>query len=369
MSRRPSQDIAPDERIILDTGDGVAIRFLGDPEDALFVAMQPVQRLESRDRTPSASTVRTGINLGPVRLVRDINSQPNIIGDGINVAQRVMSFAQPGQVLVSRSYYEVVTRISRGLCALFAYQGSRTDKHVREHELYELVAPGAEAHEIDAPAQPRPQARRGHAAPRRPQPRRALLRNRRLALAFTGISVLALSAARFYYVASAPATRGIEQRSGAPWRHGGRRAACGPLPHRLPPQRAGGETRDGLTDHPPRAVRRRHRSGDRARHTPAVAGRPAAKPAARAPRPTQPVAVPSAPVDRAGAHTRPVWSPTRAGSQEARAARIGGAVETDSRAARARASAAARPDAGRPRWCSSPSRPGARCSWTASPWA
>ncbi len=41
--------------------------------------------------------MRAGINLGPVRLVRDINSQPNIIGDGINVAQRVMSFAQPGR--------------------------------------------------------------------------------------------------------------------------------------------------------------------------------------------------------------------------------------------------------------------------------
>ena len=33
------RDIAPNDRIILDTGDGVAINFLGDPEDALFVAM------------------------------------------------------------------------------------------------------------------------------------------------------------------------------------------------------------------------------------------------------------------------------------------------------------------------------------------
>ena len=35
------RDIAPNDRIILDTGDGVAINFLGDPEDALFVAMSP----------------------------------------------------------------------------------------------------------------------------------------------------------------------------------------------------------------------------------------------------------------------------------------------------------------------------------------
>ena len=179
-------DVAPDERIILDTGDGVAISFLGDPEDALFVAMNLVQRLES-ETGAERTAVRAGINLGPVRLVRDINSQPNIIGDGINVAQRVMSFAQPRHVLVSRSYYDVVTRISEDYARLFAYQGSRTDKHVREHELYELVAPGAEAHAITR--------QRSHA--RRPgedtltsatQPGAPLLRDRRLAFGFTGIA-------------------------------------------------------------------------------------------------------------------------------------------------------------------------------------
>ena len=33
------QDIPVADRIILDTGDGVAMGFLGDPEDALYVAM------------------------------------------------------------------------------------------------------------------------------------------------------------------------------------------------------------------------------------------------------------------------------------------------------------------------------------------
>src|SRR5258706_14399114 len=33
------KDVAPDQRIILDTGDGAALSFLGDPEDALFVSM------------------------------------------------------------------------------------------------------------------------------------------------------------------------------------------------------------------------------------------------------------------------------------------------------------------------------------------
>jgi hypothetical protein len=139
------EDIAVNDRIILDTGDGVAVNFLGDPEDALFVGMNLSQAFASAPEGEPRVEVRIGINLGPVRLVRDINAQPNIIGDGINVAERVMSFARPGQVLVSRTYYDVVTRISEDYAQLFAYQGSRTDKHVREHEIYEVASSGGEA--------------------------------------------------------------------------------------------------------------------------------------------------------------------------------------------------------------------------------
>ena len=130
------RDIVPNDRIILDTGDGVAINFLGDPEDALFVAMSLRESFAPKAGALPVLPARIGINLGPVRLVRDLNGQPNIIGDGINVAQRIMGFAKPGQILVSRSYYEVVSHISEGYTKLFNYEGSRTDKHVREHEVY-----------------------------------------------------------------------------------------------------------------------------------------------------------------------------------------------------------------------------------------
>jgi hypothetical protein len=135
------KDIPADDRIILDTGDGVAISFLGAPEEALFVAMSLRDVLASTQNTSDLSA-RIGINLGPVRVVKDINGQPNIIGDGINVAQRVMSFAQPSEVLVSRSYYEVVSHLSQEYSLLFEYQGARADKHVREHEVYVVGSPG-----------------------------------------------------------------------------------------------------------------------------------------------------------------------------------------------------------------------------------
>jgi len=40
---------------------------------------------------------------------------------------------------VSRSFYEVVSCLSRDYKALFRHEGQRTDKHVREHEVYAVV--------------------------------------------------------------------------------------------------------------------------------------------------------------------------------------------------------------------------------------
>lgn len=140
------KDVAVNDRIILDTGDGAAIGFLGDPEDALFVALSLRDALLEHAKAGNIPfSVRMGMNLGPVKLVKDINGRPNLIGDGINVAQRVMAFAQPGQVLVSRSYYEVVSCLSQEYANLFHYLGMKADKHIREHEIYvvDQVKPAA----------------------------------------------------------------------------------------------------------------------------------------------------------------------------------------------------------------------------------
>ncbi|MBU0689845.1 MAG: adenylate/guanylate cyclase domain-containing protein [Gammaproteobacteria bacterium] len=137
------RDVPVADRIILDTGDGAAISFLGDIEDALQAALSVRSSLLGEGvRMEPPLLVRMGVNLGPVRLVKDINDQPNIVGDGINVAQRVMGFADPGQILVSRSYYDAVSRLSQEYAGMFHYQGSRTDKHVREHEVYAIGYPG-----------------------------------------------------------------------------------------------------------------------------------------------------------------------------------------------------------------------------------
>jgi class 3 adenylate cyclase len=126
------EQVPPRERVVVDTGDGAAVTFLGDPEGALFVALAVLDKV-------GELPVRLGINLGPVSLMKDINGLDNVVGDGINAAERVMSFAVPGQVLVSRSFFEVMSLLTSDYAALFKQEQSRTDKHDRAHDLYAVT--------------------------------------------------------------------------------------------------------------------------------------------------------------------------------------------------------------------------------------
>lgn len=141
------KDVALNDRIILDTGDGAAITLLGEPQTALFTALTIRDGIlgDNRAHPDFPLHVRIGINLGPVQVVKDINDHLNIIGDGINVAQRVMSFAEPNQILVSRSYYEIVSRLTSDMLKMFSYSGIKHDKHVREHEVYAILPSGEDA--------------------------------------------------------------------------------------------------------------------------------------------------------------------------------------------------------------------------------
>ena len=132
----PSEDC-----IKLDTGDGLAMCYLGAPEDVLYVAVGLRDAfIDVNAICGTCYSVRLGINLGPVKILEDINGQRNTIGDGINAAQRIMSFAQPNQLLVSRAYYDVISCLSEENPRMFAYIGVHNDKHVRKYDVYEVLA-------------------------------------------------------------------------------------------------------------------------------------------------------------------------------------------------------------------------------------
>lgn len=134
--------LVADECLQLDTGDGCAICYLGDPEKLYPVAislLQNFKQLESDDE-PVTYQVRLGLNLGPIKLVSGIGENRNCVGAGINDAQRVMDFAEPNQLFVAKSYVEMVSNMSAKYADELVSAGSRTDKHNKVHDIFELAS-------------------------------------------------------------------------------------------------------------------------------------------------------------------------------------------------------------------------------------
>jgi serine/threonine protein kinase len=122
-------------RITLDSGDGAVICFMGDPEEVLYAARNIQCELAEQTRL----NVRMGLHIGPIRIIKDLNGHKNVIGDGINVGQRVMSFAESNRLVVSRAFYDIVVCLADGGEREFSYLGERRDKHDRIHQIYAVV--------------------------------------------------------------------------------------------------------------------------------------------------------------------------------------------------------------------------------------
>ena len=128
-------------RVVLDTGDGAAVGFLVSPEYALGLALRLRRELDTApvDSLLKSQDLRLGINLGPLKVVTDVNGHPNLVGEGVNSAERIMSFADPGDTTASRSFQEAVYYLDASFQSLFEPLGMRTDKHGREHEVFRLT--------------------------------------------------------------------------------------------------------------------------------------------------------------------------------------------------------------------------------------
>ena len=197
-------EVPENERVILDTGDGAAVCFLGAPEAAMFAALHLWQCFvrDEREQSPGLR-VRIGINLGSVKLVKDLNGSLNAIGDGINAGQRIMSFAPENQILVSQSFFEVVSRLSDDYKGLFKLKGVETDKHIREHTVYSLLPPGSEAYYAAATASKPAAADEAPAPVPIPPPAAS---NRGMLVGVALVAIVIAACAGWYFTRSNPAT-------------------------------------------------------------------------------------------------------------------------------------------------------------------
>jgi len=125
------EGIKRDDLIVLDTGDGAALGFVSNPESGLRFAKRFRDGLLAA--ADEAMQVRIGLHMGPITVLEDLNGQKNMVGDGINSAQRVMSFSEPGQVLVSQAYHDTAIRLDQEYEGLFTAARKFSDKHGRTH--------------------------------------------------------------------------------------------------------------------------------------------------------------------------------------------------------------------------------------------
>jgi len=108
----------------LATGDGMVLVFTNNPEAPVECALEISKALQSHPRLK----VRMGIHSGPVNPVADVNDQSNLLGAGINVAQRVMSCGDAGHILLSKHFAEDLEHYAHWRTHLHDV-GEATDKH------------------------------------------------------------------------------------------------------------------------------------------------------------------------------------------------------------------------------------------------
>lgn len=125
-------DIAQDDRLIVDTVSGAVIICSGPLEDALEDALfiSITIRDEILNNNIHGTTplyVQFGIHLGAARVVKNTT-----VGEGVDEAKRIMSFANPNQILVSNVYFEMASKLTQEMAQMF----EKYEMHAHEHDVY-----------------------------------------------------------------------------------------------------------------------------------------------------------------------------------------------------------------------------------------
>lgn len=143
--------------IALPTGDGMALNFLAPAPDAhLQAALLVLDQLRTAPDFKGPFELRVGLNSHADAWVLDVNGKRNVVGRGINMAQRVMDLGRDAQLLMH-------DRIRSDLDSLEAYRdrivhiGDFTVKHGEILPVAQFLDP-ARPYISNERAQPRPPA-------------------------------------------------------------------------------------------------------------------------------------------------------------------------------------------------------------------
>ena len=135
-------------RIFKTTGDGMLIEF-ASVVDAVGCAVVVQQGMEDRNvNRPEAERIRfrIGINLGDV-----IHDEGDMFGDGVNVAARLQTLAEPGEICASASVREQVgEKLPIGFADMGQHGVKNIARPVRVYRVARRPAPPA-AHRLRHP--------------------------------------------------------------------------------------------------------------------------------------------------------------------------------------------------------------------------
>ena len=95
--------------IRLPTGDGISLVFFGDPEAPVRCAIEISRALRNQPEIG----LRMGVHSGLVHRIADINTNMNVAGGGINIAQRVMDCGDSGHILLSKRVADDLGELTR----------------------------------------------------------------------------------------------------------------------------------------------------------------------------------------------------------------------------------------------------------------
>ncbi|MEO7724544.1 MAG: adenylate/guanylate cyclase domain-containing protein [Chthoniobacterales bacterium] len=95
--------------IRLPTGDGMALVFTDSLESPIICALEISRAIQAHPRL----RLRMGIHSGSVTRVVDVNDQSNVVGAGMNMAERVMSCADANHILLSQRAAEDLSEYDR----------------------------------------------------------------------------------------------------------------------------------------------------------------------------------------------------------------------------------------------------------------
>ena len=131
---------AKEKKIVLPTGDGMAVGFFMHPESPLQLAVQLHLKLRTYNRGKSNNEdmlgVRIGLSSGPIFIVNDMNGNQNVWGPGIILARRVMDIGDNLHILLSGSMAESLIALKDEYKIMIKPLGEYSIKHGQTIPLY-----------------------------------------------------------------------------------------------------------------------------------------------------------------------------------------------------------------------------------------